>query len=295
MDSWCITYFAAFTVGALLSLAGAVLQSILRNPLAEPYMLGMVGGGALFSALAMHFNLIVWGAFVLPVASLLGSLFSLTLVCLVAWGAERARMFNGADAALRSSSSTIVVAGFVVGGFTGSLEMLILSYAEPDAFTQLSKWLYGSLNAVSSLHLITGIITLATVLTVLLLFRKELNVMELGRDEAECLGVNTRLVMCVVIGTVAFATSVSVALAGAIGFIGLVVPHVARRLCGPRMERFLPLSALLGGLALVLAQWITSILPGSQTVGVGVICAIFGAPFFLWLLAARHNGEARDI
>ncbi len=288
-------YLAALIVGALLSLSGAVLQSVLRNPLAEPYMLGMVGGGALFSALAMNFGLVAWGLFVLPVASLLGSLFSLTLVCLVAWGAERARTFNGADAALRSSSSTIVVAGFVVGGFTGSLDMLVLHYAEPDAFVQLSKWLYGSLNAVSTFHLMVGIATLAVVLTVLLLFRRELNVMELGRDEAECLGINTRLVMVVVIGTVALATSISVALAGAIGFIGLVVPHVARRLCGPRMERFLPLSALLGGLALALAQYIASLLPGPQPIGVGVICAIFGAPFFLWLLASRHNHEARDI
>ncbi len=288
-------YLAALIVGALLSLAGAVLQSVLRNPLAEPYMLGMVGGGALFSALAMNLGLVAWGVFVLPVASLLGSLFSLALVCLVAWGAERARGLNGADAALRSSSSTIVVAGFVVGGFTGSLDMLVLSYAEPDAFTQLSKWLYGSLNAVSSIHLIVGIVTLAVVLTVLLFFRRELNVMELGRDEAECLGVNTRLVMVVVIGTVALVTSISVALAGAIGFIGLVVPHVARRICGPRIERFLPLSALLGGITLVLAQGITQLLPGTQTVGVGVICAIFGAPFFLWLLASRHNGEGRDI
>ncbi len=295
MESSYIVYLAALIVGALLSVAGAVLQSVLRNPLAEPYMLGMVGGGALFSALAMNFGLVAWGLFVLPVASLLGSLFSLALVCLVAWGAGRARSLNGADAAQRSSSSTIVVAGFVVGGFTGSLDMLVLSYADAEAFAQLSKWLYGSLNTVSPVHLAVGVATLAAVLTILLCFRRELNVLELGRDEAECLGVNTRLVLLVVLGTVALATSISVALAGAIGFIGLVVPHVARRLCGARMERFLPLSALLGGLALVIAQTLADLLPGHHAVGVGVICAIFGAPFFLWLLASRHNHEARDI
>ncbi len=290
-----MVYLAAFIVGALLSLSGAVLQSTLRNPLAEPYMLGMVGGGALFSALAMNLGLVAWGAFVLPLASLLGSLFSLALVSLVAWGAERARNLNGADAALRASSSTIVVAGFVVGGFTGSLDMLVLSYAEAKAFAQLSKWLYGSLNTVSGVHLLVGMVTLVLVLAILLRFRRELNVMELGRDEAECLGINTRLVMLVVIGTVALATSISVALAGAIGFIGLVVPHVARRICGPRMERFLPLSALLGGLTLLLAQRLASLLPGTQSIGVGVVCAILGAPFFLYLLASRHNHEARDI
>ncbi len=282
-------------VGALLALAGAVLQSVLRNPLAEPYMLGIVGGGALFSALAMVLGLVAWGVFVLPVASFLGSLFSLALVSLVAWCAARARGLNGADAALRSSSSTIVVAGFVVGGFTGSLDMLVLSYAEPEAFTYLSKWLYGSLWDVSLFHVVSGALTLAVVLTVLLAYRKELNVMELGRDEAECLGINTRRVMLVVIGIVALATSVSVALAGAIGFIGLVVPHVVRRIWGPCMERLLPLSAFFGGLFLALAQGIATLLPGARSVGVGVICAILGAPFFLYLLSSRHNGEGRDV
>ncbi len=288
-------YLAALIVGALLSISGAILQSTLRNPLAEPYMLGMVGGGALFSALAMNFGLVALGIFILPLASLLGSIFSLALVCLVTWCAERARNINGADAALRSSSSTIIMAGFVVSGFTGSLDILILSYATPEAFTQRSKWLYGSLATVSSTHLIIGILTLALVLTILLLFRKELNVMELGRDEAECLGINTRLVMLIVIGTVALATSISVALAGAIGFIGLIIPHVARRIIGSRIERLLPLSALLGGITLLLAQLLTTLLPGTQTVGVGVICAIFGAPFFLYLFASRYNHEARDI
>ncbi len=290
-----MTFAAAIIVGALLALSGAVLQSVLRNPLAEPYMLGMVGGGALFSALAMNFGLVAWGAFVLPIASFLGSCFSLALVCLVAWCAARARSLNGADAALRSSSSTIVVAGFVVGGFTGSLDMLVLSYSEPEAFTRLSKWLYGSLWAVTRAHLAAGVATLAAVFAVLMFYRKELNVMELGRDEAECLGVDTRTVMLVVIGVVALATSVSVALAGAVGFIGLVVPHVVRRVCGARMERLLPLSALLGGGFLALAQFVAAHLPGGRTVGVGVVCAVVGAPFFLWLLASRHNGESRDV
>ncbi len=290
-----MSFLVASIVGALLALAGAVLQSVLRNPLAEPYMLGIVGGGALFSAIAMVFGFVAWGAFVLPVASFFGSLFSLSLVCLVAWCATRARGLNGADAALRSSSSTIVVAGFVVGSFTGSLDMLVLSYAEPEAFTYLSKWLYGSLWDVSLHHLMAGSITLTVVLASLLFYRKELNVMELGRDEAECLGVDTRHVMLVVIGIVALATAVSVALAGAVGFVGLVIPHVVRRIWGAHMERLLPLSALLGGLFLAGAQLVATLLPGGRSVGVGVVCAIFGAPFFLYLLSSRHNGEGRDV
>ena len=290
-----MTFLAAFIVGCCLALAGAVLQSVLRNPLAEPYMLGMVGGGALFSALVLNLGLVSYGAFVLPVASFLGSCFSLLLVCLIAWCAARARLVNGSDAALRSSSSTIVVAGFTVGGFTGSLEMLVLSYSEPEAFTKLSKWLFGSLKEVQLPHLVLGAVVLVGVLVVLMAFRRQLNVMELGHDEAECLGVNTRLTMVAVIGSVALATSVSVALAGAVGFVGLVVPHVVRRLVGPKMELLLPVSAVAGGLVLVAAQAVAGWLSDAHDVGVGVICAIFGAPFFLVLLASRRNGEGRDI
>ena len=200
---------------------------------------------------------------------------------------------KGADPHLRSSSSTLIVAGYATGAFLGSLDLLALSYAEEGAFVKISKWLYGRLDLVSRADLIFAVVTLSLVFAALFSFRRELNVMELGHDEAECLGVNTRLTMAVVIGSVALATAVSVALAGAVGFVGLVVPHFVRRVFGPRMQVLLPVSALLGGLALVFAEFLAQRLPGD--VGVGVICAIFGAPFFLFLLASSWNGEGRDI
>ena len=124
-------------------------------------------------------------------------------------------------------------------------------------------------------------------------FRRELNVMELGHEEAECLGVNTRLTMFVAIGAVAMATAVSVALAGAVGFVGLVVPHIVRRLVAVKMEILLPISALIGGIMVVAAEYVGRLLPGD--VGVGVVCAVLGAPFFLYLLATPSAGEGRDI
>ncbi len=287
-----MTLLAAAIVGALLSLSGTVLQSLFRNPLAEPYMLGMVGGGALFSAVALVCGLTAWGAFVLPCASFVGSLVSLVLVLLVASCAVRGRRKHGADAALRSSSSTLVVAGFVVGSLMGSLDMLVLSQAQPEDFTYLSKWLYGSLAGTTSASLLMGLIALAVVCLVLAVYAKALNVMELGRDEAECLGIHTRQVLIVVVGAVALATSVSVALAGAVGFVGLVVPHVARRLVGPKMQRLLPCTAVLGAVFVVLAQLLT--VPYPQ-LSIGIICAIVGAPFFLILLSTYAKGEGRDV
>ncbi|MBR1920603.1 MAG: iron ABC transporter permease [Kiritimatiellae bacterium] len=288
-----LSFAAALVVGAALSVSGAVLQSVLRNPLAEPYILGIVGGSALFSALAAKCGVLALGAWTLSASSFLGSCFSLFLLALVAYFAARAREANGSDAQLRSSYSTVVVSGFVVGGFTGSLDWLVLSYCSSEDFTRLNKWLYGSLAHVSWSSLVFGAAAVAAVFAVLWRFRRELNVMELGHDEAECLGVDTRTVILAVVGSVALATSVSVSLAGAIGFVGLVVPHFVRRVFGPRMQRLLPLSAAFGGVFLAFAQLVCRLLPDG--VGVGVVCAIFGAPFFLYLLASRRNGEGQDI
>lgn len=288
-----LTIFAAMVVGASLSVSGVVLQGILRNPLAEPYVLGIVGGGALFSAVAMKLGLFALGAWVLPTSSFFGSCFSLLLLIVIARFAAKSRERQGSDAYLRSSGSTVVVAGFVVGGFTGSLDWLVLSYCSPEEFTSLNKWLYGSLAHVTWQSLAIGVAALFVALAVLWHVRRELNVMELGHDEAEFLGVNTRRTRVLAIGAVSLATAVSVSLAGAVGFVGLVVPHFVRRVFGPRTERLIPLSAAFGSAFLVVAHFISKAF--SDRVGVGVICAIFGAPFFLYLLASRHSAEGRDV
>lgn len=286
-------YPAGFVTGAGLSVAGAVLQSVLRNPLAEPYLLGTVGGAAFFAALVTNLGLVALGTWVMPCASFLGSCVSLALVCTIAVFAARARAKDGADPQLRSSGNAVVLAGFVTGGFMGSLDMLVLSYAKPEDFTAISKWLYGSLKAATPGLFALGAVVFAVVFAVLLLLARRLNVIELGRDEAETLGVDTRTTILIVLGLVSLVTAVSVALAGAIGFIGLVVPHVVRRKAGPRMQRVLPFSALAGGLFLMLAEFLSRLLPGE--VPVGVVCAIVGAPFFFWLLMSRHNGEGWDV
>lgn len=274
---------AAFVTGASLGASGATLQVLLRNPLAEPYVLGMVGGGALFVALATVLGLTAWGAFVLPIASFAGSCCSLLLVLTVAYFSARARDRKGADAAMRSSYGYVVVAGFVVGGFTGSLDMLVLSFADSADFAAVSKWLYGSLSNVTPQALALGVVTLAFALIVLFAFRKSLDIMELGHDEAACLGVNVRGTMIAAIAAVSIATSVSVALAGAVGFVGLVVPHVVRRVFGVRPQMVILFSTLFGGAFLMAAQFLVG--QFSVEVPVGVVCAAVGAPFFLVLIS----------
>lgn len=286
-------YPAAFVTGASLSVTGAALQGVLRNPLAEPYLLGTVGGAALFAALAANLGFVALGAWVMPLASFAGSCVSLAIVFAVAVFAARSRARDGGDAQLRSSGNAIVLAGFVTGGFMGSLDMLALSYAKPDDFASVSKWLYGSLQGVTAPTFALGAAAFACAFGTLLALARRLNLLELGRDEAETLGVDTRATIAIVLAAVSLATAVSVALAGAVGFVGLVVPHFVRRKAGPRMQRVLPLSALAGGFFLALAEAARRAFPGD--VPVGVVCAIVGSPFFLWLLVSRRNGEGWDV
>lgn len=284
MDDFVIQLLAAFVVGASLGIAGCVLQSVLRNPLAEPYMLGLVGGGSLFVAAALHFGWTAYSMLVMPVASFCGSCFSLALVCAVAAMAARRRTEGSSAAGLRSSGSTVVLAGFVTGSFTGSLQMLLLSFSEPATFSRLSKWMFGDLHAVRPMALGCGALVLVLVLAGLMVEAKRLNVLELGRDEAECAGIDTRRLKLVALGLASLATAVAVALAGAIGFVGLVVPHLAKRITSSMHRGRILFSALLGGGALIVADLVGRLLPGD--ISAGVVCALVGTPFFLYLLSS---------
>lgn len=292
------TILAALVVGASLGLAGAVMQSVLRNPLAEPYLFGMVGGGTLVMVLALDLGLAAWGSLVLPAASLLGALGALGLVALIAWRAACVRRRDGTDPQARATHATTVLAGWAVGGTLGSLEIVALAYATPENQAAVMRWLFGSLATLRPAGVVAGAVVFVLAFAATLACRRSLAVMELGHDEAECLGVNARGVGALVLTAVALATSVAVALAGAIGFVGLVVPHVVRRLCGARMTCVLTLSALGGGLFVLAAEGVARALPPTTDgtpIGVGVVCAVLGGPAFLLLLAARRNGEGRDV
>lgn len=268
---------AAIVVGASLASAGAVLQSVLRNPLAEPFMLGIVGGAALFAAAAMHFGLGPWAA--VPAFAFAGACFSLALVCGVAFLASRnGRAFGG---------ETVILAGFVSGSFTGSLQMVLLSYAKPDTYAKLSKWLFGDLHSASPMSLAVAALLGLAAFVLMYSQNRNLNALALGDESAASVGVNVRATVLVSLGAASLATAASVAIAGAIGFLGLVVPHCVRRVFGGNHRLYLPLSAVFGGLFLLCADWIGRLFP--EGVSAGVVCAIAGSPFFLCLLVLRRR------
>ena len=279
-----LSILSAFVVGALLGTSGCVLQSVLRNPLAEPYILGLVGGGSLFVATAIHLGWTAYSAFVLPVASFCGSCFSLALVCGVAALAARRRSEGSSAARLRSSGSTVILAGFVTGSFTCSLQMLVLNYSDPSTMAKVTEWMFGDVRDARWPSCLCAAVVLAVVLTGLIAVSKRLTVLELGRDEAEFVGINTRGLKLIALGLVSLATAVAVALAGPIGFIGLVVPNFVNRFLGGMFRRRLLGSAFFGGLALIGADLVGRLLPGNG-ISAGVVCALAGSPFFLWFLA----------
>lgn len=274
-----VVLFAAMVVGASLSLSGAALQSVLGNPLAEPYVLGLVGGASLGVAVVFRAGWAAASALAVPAAALLGACLSLALVCLVSFFAARRmgrRAFGG---------GVVILAGFVAGSFTNSLQMLVLSFATQEQSAAALKWVWGDLRDVRMESVLVSLAALGVAFLALQSQCRNLNAMALGEDVAQSLGVRVRRTQLVALGAASLATAVSVALAGAVGFVGMIVPHVARRLLGANHRAYLPASMVGGGVFLVAMQSASRALP--ESVPLGVVCALAGAPFFLWLLTRR--------
>ncbi len=274
-----ISILAALIVGAALATSGATLQSVLRNPLAEPYILGLVGGASFGVAVAFLAGWAARSALVVPLAAFLGACLSLALVCVVSAVAARRTGRRG------FAGGTVIVAGFVAGSFTCSLQMLALAYATPEQSAAAFKWVWGDLHQAAPTAIPWAAAAVLAALVVLYARNRQLNALALGEETARSLGVDVRRTQLVALVATSAATAASVALAGAVGFLGLIVPHVVRRLVGANHRVYLPVCALAGAFFLVAADGVARLFPGNLPVG--VVCALTGAPFFFYLLARR--------
>ena len=264
---------AGLVVGAALALAGAVLQTVLRNPLADPFVLGLSGGASLAASFVLATGLAAVGAFVLPTASFVGAVTALLVVAAVA------RAAGGGPV-------TLILSGVVMGGITSSLLMLILTFSESRALQSVTWWMMGNLSSAEPAELAVTGACAGVAAIVLLAQARKLNALVLGADYARTLGVCTERVVPLVLGAASLATAAAVSLAGVIGFVGLIVPHAVRRLAGANHRALLPLSALGGGVFLVACDQAGRLF-GEVEVPAGVITALAGGPFFLYLLI-RH-------
>ncbi len=261
---------AAF-VGASLGLAGAAMQGYLRNPLAEPGIVGVSASAALGAVIAIHTGIAATAALALPLAALAGAGLAVTLLALIAGP--------------RGTTLTLILAGIAVGAMATALTSLVLNLSpNPFAANEIVFWMMGSLADRSFTHVALALPVMLPGWLLLLSTARALDALTLGEDAAEALGVNlVRLRLTLVTG-VAASVGAATAVAGAIGFVGLVVPHLLRRFVGAEPGQLLWASAL-GGAAMVLAADIAVrlILP-EKDLKLGVLMALVGTPLFLHLI-----------
>jgi iron complex transport system permease protein len=261
----------AVLVGAALGLSGAALQGFLRNPLADAGIIGVSASASLGAVLALYSGLAAAFALALPLGGLLGAGLSVALIYVLA----------GRDAGIL----TLILAGVAVNSFAGALTALVLNLApNPYAILEIVFWLLGSLADRSFVHVGLALPFILLGSAWLLTTTRALDALSLGEDAARSLGFSIARLRLAVIGGTALCVGAAVAVSGAIGFVGLVVPHLLRPLAGQRPGALLGLSAF-GGAALLLAADIgVRLIPTQAELKLGVVTALIGGPFFLWLL-----------
>jgi iron complex transport system permease protein len=263
-------------IGAALGLSGAVLQGYLRNPLAEPGLLGITGGASLGAVIAIHSGAAAAFALALPAGGLAGAALAAIAVMLLAGE--------------RSGPLTLILAGVAISSLAGALTTLALNLSpNPFASVEMLFWLLGSLTDRSLLHVWLAAPLILVGGALLLTTGRALDALTLGEEAAQNLGVDLKALRARIIAGTALAVGAATAVSGTIGFVGLVVPHLLRPLVGQEPRRLLPASAF-GGAALVLAADVTLRLfaPLSE-VRLGVVTALIGAPFFLWLVVKTRR------
>ena len=268
----------ALLIGATLALAGAALQGLMRNPLAAPDILGAPGFAAVFAVAVIAMGVSGVLSFVLPIAAVVGALISVGFLILLA----------GPGAAI----STLILAGLALSSLAGALIALILNLApNPYAALEIAFWLLGSLEDRSFRHVLMAVPLMVVSWSLLLVGRHGLTALTLGVDVARSSGVDVRRLQLMTLFGVACGVGASVAVAGIIGFIGLVTPHLLRPFVGNDPARLHVPSMLAGALILVGADCLVRIIPATGEVHIGVVTALIGVPFFVWLVVVQRSRD----
>ncbi|MEL6369942.1 MAG: iron ABC transporter permease [Pseudomonadota bacterium] len=266
----------AFTAGAALGVAGAALQGLLRNPLADPGVLGVSACAALSSVGAIYFGLAGHLAVATPVFAIFGALAA--TVALLALGAGRV------------STTRLILIGVGLSSFAGALISLLMNLApNPFVLSDLVNWLFGTVANRGFYDLSLALPFIGVGLALLLWKARDLAALSLGEETATTLGVSLRILTTVVIAGSSLLVGASVALAGSIGFVGIVAPHVARPLVHHNPDRLLVPSGLIAGTMLCAADLIIRVLPFPQELKLGVVAALIGAPGFIWIAATTRR------
>ncbi len=268
---------AAGLIGSALAISGVVFQALLRNPLADPYILGISSGAALGAVVALLCGLsatVAWGS-PIGLASFLGALLTVWVVFGVAWASGRRH------------PTTLLLAGVVINAFLSAVILFLTSVVQGTQLQATVFWLMGNLNTVAVGGGSILLILAAAVLLVLIVLSRlavALNIFSFSPEEAQTVGVNPQQIQAIAFSCAALITSLSVSISGLIGFVGLIIPHAVRLVMGPDHRQLVPLSAIAGAAFLIMADTLARIVIAPAQLPVGVITALIGGPFFLLLL-----------
>jgi iron complex transport system permease protein len=267
----------AFLVGASLAVAGAAFQGLLKNALADPYTLGVSSGASVGAVFVIFFGiqLPLFGTFTLPIVSILFGLATLALVLLFTRAVER-----------QMSVETIILAGIIFGAFFSALISLMIALTGEE-LRQIIAWLMGSVAMRGWKYTVLLLPFFLLGVVLLLLNARELNAFAFGEAAALHVGVNVMRRKIMILTGASLLTGAAVSVSGTIGFVGLVVPHMVRLVCGPNHRLLLPLSLLYGGAFLVLADLLARTIISPRELPIGVITSLIGAPLFALLFFRR--------
>mgnify|MGYP001948961337 FL=1 len=277
----------ACLIGALLGICGATTQGLFRNPLADPSLIGVTAGAATGASLAIFFAASfthtngVSGLSLISLGGFLGGGLAVILVYRIATNKQG------------TSVATMLLAGIAITAIAGSVTSMLEFFGDEEMLRRISLWRMGGLDGASYDRVTIAVVFCAIIFTALPKFSTALNALLLGESEARHLGVNVQKTKVYLILLVAAGVGVSVALAGTIAFVGLIVPHIVRLMIGPDHRYLLPVSALGGAILLLLSDTVARTVFAPIELPVGLVTALLGAPFFIVLLRQRHNFGVR--
>ncbi|MGL1931084.1 MAG: iron ABC transporter permease [Desulfotalea sp.] len=277
MDVRLPRILAAMLIGGGLSVSGAAFQGVFRNPLVSPYVLGVASGAGFGAAL----GIVIWNqAFMIQGCAFVSGILAVT----AAW--FMSKFYKG------SGSMIIVLAGVIVGAFFQSLLSLVKYMADPDdKLPVIVYWLMGSLASISMEDLYTVLLPMTICIIFIILIRWRINVLSFGDEEAKTLGIEAGRLRISLILAVTVITASAVSVSGIVGWVGLVVPHLARMLVGPDYMKLIPTSLALGACYLVFIDGLARNISAAE-IPLGILTATVGAPFFAWLLTKGKTGWA---
>ncbi len=270
----------AALVGAALAMAGAQMQGLFKNPLASPGIIGTSSGAALGAVIVLATGLATRSMFYIPLFAFLGAFLALFTVYALA-------LLRG-----NTPVATLLLAGVALNALIGAMTSFVITMAwlEYDVAREIIFWLMGGLENRTWLHVwivLPGIIVGSIIA---LLYTRELDILLMGTDTAYSLGVEVEQVKRIILTSTALLTGAAVAVSGVVGFVGLIIPHIVRLIIGPLHRSLIPASAITGATFLILADLLARTLHRPEEIRLGILTAIFGAPFFLYLLI-RHRRE----